>query len=293
MTRPIWISIVVFACSALLTGCLDDPKPQDAPLGNEANPADVQTAIDRVLTGISITNAKVGDCVTYEENYKVEVGDTVPTNLIKHKLMSINDSADVEVFNLFEDYFEFTGSGAIKDEAHRQLPLTLKKGARNAELSSLTSKMLAHPLAVGSNLCDGTVKDDGDGVKYDCLRYFNLGVDDLPETPPDAVMKKKDCGGMANCQMAGHHLSYDSVKFLQGAQVHRVLVRAHFSSDIPDLLFVRASDGSLSYTPASTHLCNTQLVAVGNSKYLVTFCSVLKDVQKAATTDACFPPTPN
>jgi len=298
--RLFFVAIAAFC----FTSCLNDIKEESAPLGVEAQATDVQNVVDKATGDITIATAQVNDCVTYEDNYRIETGEVTMTSLFKHKLMSIVDATDTVTFNLFEDYYNYFQSGAQKDEAHRQMTLPFKKSGTltSAQIRTLdTVRPSKYTLlnntpitdTTATNLCDGVKKTGADGVDYDCIKYYNLAYDDRTIPAPIAVQQKANCGGFANCQIPGHYLQYDMVKFLSGDVVKKVTLQGHFSSTIPDLFFIRGSDGSYSYTPAATSLCTTSLEPIGDTKYLVTFCSVLRDVSKASAGGGdCYPHTP-
>ena len=266
-----------------LTGCLGSSvHPQNGALGVEVPATTVINALTHAVAGISIANAKIGDCVTYEENYRINTDPVIMSQLIKHKLLSITNGTNTITYNLFEDYYEFQPSGAIKDEVHRQLPLEFEEQAPPNNKN----------LVLSDNPCNGQVRDDGDGIKYDCIRYFNLETDERAVNAPAAVKQKPNCLGFANCQIPGQHIMYDAVKYLKGQEVNKVTIEAHFSRDIPDLFYLRNSDGSYDYTEASTSFCTTTIeTAPDNTKYLARFCSVLRDMNTGSTGD-CLPPSP-
>ncbi len=264
-----------------LAGCLGDSvKPHNGALGTEVPDTTMAAALAHATDGISIQNAKVGDCVTYELNYRINADPVIMSQILKHKLLSITQATNSVTYNLFEDLYEYMPSGAPSNQVHRQLPLDFSLAPAPAPSSPWHN-------------CAGQVTDDGDGIKYDCVRYYNLEADDALVDAPEAVKQKPNCLGFANCQIPVHHVKYDAVKFLNGQQVNKVTIEANFSSAIPDLLYILNSDGSISYTEASTSFCTATIVTGGpdNSNYLLRQCYVLQDMNTGGTGD-CSPATP-
>ena len=267
--------------AALLTGCMGTHiKARNAPLGKEASASAVLSAYEQATSGISIANAKVGSCATYELNYRINADPVIMSQLVKYKLLGISAAAQSVVFNVFEDSYDFFPSGAIKNQVHRQLSLAFQTNSIRPLFTAPASQ------------CNGKVRDDGDGIKYDCVRYYNLKTDDVPVPAPLAVQEKPDCLGFAGCNIPVHHISFDAVKFLHGKEVNKTTVDARFSTAIPDLFYLPQPDGSYVYTQASTSFCTTTVeTGPDNSNYIVRFCSVLRDMQPDGNGD-CFPPTP-
>jgi hypothetical protein len=121
--------------------------------------------------------------------------------------------------------------------------------------------------------------DDGDGLKYNCIRYFNVKSESRLVPAPVQMQNKANCAGLTNCQVAGTLIEYDQVKFLQDQIVKRVKLSAHFSAEVPDLNYVRTADGHYMYTPAATSFCTEGLQEYNGTKYMVTLCSVLRDAE--------------
>lgn len=273
--------------------CIKKIEEKDAPLGVESSPADVQKVVDAATAGITIATGKISQSVTYEENYRVEIGPVIMSKRYSHRLLDIKEDATTVLFALFEDLWTFFPSGAIRDEAHRELDLKFNKssapttgGAPTLALSAAQIGMklasgfndFIHPSAV-TDTCTSQTLDDGDGIKYNCIRYFNVHSEHRLVDVPAAMQNKSNCGGAPSCQFGGTYIEYDQVKFLQDKMVRRVNLSAHFSKDIPDFNYLRGGDGKYSYTPAVSSFCTMGLEQVENQKYLVTLCSVLRDAQ--------------
>jgi hypothetical protein len=125
-------NLIVLATAALLltTGCIKQISEQNGPLGIESNPDVVQKAVDAATAPISLANAKPNQSVTYEENYNVRSNGSGPVVMTKryvHRLMGISQDATTITFAIFEDFWSYFTSGAVRDEDHRELDLKFSK----------------------------------------------------------------------------------------------------------------------------------------------------------------------
>lgn len=246
-------------------------KPKDGELGSEAAPVDVSKAINNALNNISIASAKVGQSVTYEDNYRVEVGPVVATRRITHELTHINETAADITFSIYEDLWRYSPSGVITDEKHSALPEL--QFVKNPLISSLigTSR-------VDEN-CDGQDSVDGRGNLYDCVRYFNLISEARRVPPPDAVKVRSRCGGLTDCLMNITYIRYDTVEWRLNAVVSKLTTFAEIAHDLPDIMYEFIQDaqsgdsGWAHSTPPVLSLCYQGGVKQDGTVYTVTQCT--------------------
>ncbi len=90
---------------------------------------------------------------------------------------------------------------------------------------------------------------------------------------------REKCGGLNGCKLGGTYVEYDQIKFMNDTFVKRVRLTAHFANDVPDLNYLRGTDGKYSYTPSVSSFCTAGYELLEGSNYFVTLCSVLRDAQ--------------
>jgi hypothetical protein len=269
--KKFWV-VMAAAVAVCVSGCIPNIEEKDADLGTESSPDDVQKAVDSATSNISIINAQVGQSVTYEENYRVESGNVTMTKRFKHELESLTQDSTSLQCTIKEDLWTFTPSGDIKQEVHQSLDFRFRK-------NRITLSQFMTPKAASGTLCDGVVRDDGDHIKYDCLKYYNLKFESRQVDAPTAVHGKTGCMGLDKCQIDGYYVEYDQVKFLSNQVVRRVKLMAHLTSQVPDLYYMIDADKHYVYTPAATSFCTMSLEKIEENKYLVTMCTVLRDFE--------------
>lgn len=237
----------------ILSNCSEKPKEELSPLGTKTSAAEVSKALDDASSDTHIYYAKAGQFVSYDSNYKVDLSDPIRVSTVLRTYKGFLDQAERFVFQLDESYYEYSRNQSITHEKHSEVNLEMKKAIQSL---------------IDDEEC-GPVREDSDGNKFDCLRYYNLKIKDEVVKAPAAAAQRANCSNIPNCELKTRVIEFDQVKFLGDKQIKKEIFKFSISKQIPVLLPDRGF-------PPINYFCISQ---VYSENYFVTQCTYLTDLR--------------
>lgn len=247
-----------------LVNCGKDIKVGLKDLGVESSPDDIDQALDQAALGASLTKAKPGQVVHFEENYTVDLNAVIRiADVIRTFKTSTTDSTGTKFF-MNEDFFAYDVDGNVKEEKHSEVTYEMKKAMEAASLAMQAN-------SASTNEVCGAVTEDTDGSKFDCIRYYNFKSVHTVEPPPAKAKARPNCGNIPNCQLPVTKITFDRVKLLAGKFVQKEIFEISASSVVPFLF----PDLGLPIN----YFCLSKLYHSEERSYFVNKCTVLRDLQ--------------
>jgi hypothetical protein len=261
LSRLLKTTFKVLILAAAL-GCSKEPEESLAPLGLEANPADINQALTKALGSASVHNAKVGQMVHYEENYRVDLNTVTKLTDNVRQLIQIKDNPISRTYVLNDDFYQYDNSGAIKDEKHSEVAVEYQKNPPT--ISAIKT------MSSGDPDC-GKERQLGDGETYDCIGYYNLSAVDVAEPAPALARLRANCSNIPDCSLPSVAINFDRVYFLKNKIVYRENLKFSISEKIP-ILFPEADLLPFNY------FCVSSRYEASTSSFWVNRCTVLRDL---------------
>lgn len=262
----------IFCLTAIVltSACTKPLEEKPGNYGAEAQAIDVDKAWMKAVQGISIENTNPKDYVNYEQNGKLESLDPNASETVFRRLESITNSENAKYpnslnYTMTEVHRWYNEKGQLDDE---KISTVIFEYLKNRD---------SNPQALASaDDCDGNLVKDEKGKEFDCIKYYGLIVQPRLVDAPAAVAAKPNCMGLPDCKISGQFLSYTQAKWIDGKTFDAVTLEAHFSPQVPDLMYTRTAEG-IFYLPAATSICQKGHAQSGNTNYMIRSCLVLRD----------------
>lgn len=256
------ITISLTLLSATL-GC-EEPKEKKANAGASSSPIEIEDALRKAIGNASILNAKEGQMVHYEENYRVDLQSVIKITDNIRELVQIKESPVTRVYVLNDLYREYDNAGTIVDEKFSETAIEFQKNPPRvaSEFQAFTA----------SNQECGEVRKSGNGKDYDCVGYYNFNSWTGEEDVPARTKLRPNCGNVPNCKLPVTVITFDRVYFYKGEIVDRETLNFSISKLIP-MLFEDVGLWPFNY------FCIGRTYDAGNTSYWVNRCTVLRDMQ--------------
>lgn len=268
---------IIFSLSFFILSCgIDEPTQSTKSLGQQANPDDIQKALDTALSEVDVLTLNKDDYVYYEENYRVELGGIIRQADLLRQLKLIEDLEGEVRYTFHQLLALYNASGnEVVDESESEVVFNIPKSTSPSQLSSMSFQ------DEDGELPDGCFEEpkESNGIKYDCLRYYNFEFTRGQQSPPQLARERENCSNIPSCQLRTYTLKFEIAKFYKQRLVDREIHHVVLSPDIPFMLPDMGILPSLSY-------CVSKVLNTDERSYFVNFCTVLRDLYRG------LPPSP-
>ncbi len=271
MSPKMILSGLLLTSSFLFLGCQGD-EGQPVDYGPETPQASIDDALNKPLATVDPTQIQLGQYVDILQT-QVLAGQVYNTTGEIGRTVVDRQETDTDItFKILEKVATYSDQKVISRElirsAQKNVPGTKTTSAHPNEVDTFHASSLWIPDIFSQDrknpfinsminlLINNVSASATDPVK---VTYHNLKVSQGLADPPAAVQKQANCGGVANCKIELHKVSFDMVVW---------------KSDPPDKIHREfALSPQVPFFANLMSECDSLLVPVGDVKTLVTLCS--------------------
>lgn len=205
------------ALSLVLTGCkLPELDSEDPNALVEISEQDIERAMQPETDKITLDSFKVNQYVKYVATFRTEISQKLELYYIKERQVKavklINDPAIIAMDYVFQ---MFMGN---KDS-----------------FSGDEIWQISNPQVNVNEYSAFAASDDDPVISF---KYYNLKTSRRTVRPPDAVMERPNCGGLADCNIQGIDVRYIRHVLFDGVVKYRQEVSRLVSGEIPALFLI-------------------------------------------------------